>query len=74
MNQFINVAVVEKLARLQQDEWVESRSKPTRERIARALKMLDRPTGNAPQPGDSLPSGYFSVRCKEEYKQLKRGK
>ena len=73
LNQFINVAVAEKIVHLQHDEWLATRPKPTAARIARALAILDshpdRPTQNAPDPGDELPDGYASIRETDEYKQ-----
>jgi hypothetical protein len=68
LNQFINVAVAEKLSRLQHDRWVASRAKPDPARTARALAILDRDNGNAPDPGDELPEGYVSIRLSPEYK------
>ena len=64
LNQFINVAVAEKLAHLQHDEWLARRPRATSTSIARALATLDRPTGNAPEKSDRLPKGYVSVRRK----------
>jgi hypothetical protein len=58
LNQFINVAVAEKLALLEHDEWARNRRKPTRESLARALKLLDQGGGNPPEPGDEIPAGY----------------
>ena len=69
LNQFINVAVAEKLAHLQHDAWLAARPKPTAASIARALAALDRPPRNAPDAGDELPDGYESIRGNEEYKQ-----
>lgn len=69
LNQFINVAVAEKVVLLQHEEWLASRPKPTAARISRALALLDRPTRNAPDPGDELPDGYVSVRETNECKQ-----
>ena len=69
LNQFINVAVAEKIVHLQHDEWLASRPKPTAARIARALAILDRPTQHAPNPGDELPDGYVSIRGTDEYKK-----
>ncbi|MGP8226873.1 MAG: toxin-antitoxin system HicB family antitoxin, partial [Terracidiphilus sp.] len=43
LNQFINVALAEKLAHLQHDEWLAQRPQPTAAMIARALEVLDRP-------------------------------
>ncbi len=56
LNQFINVAVAEKLAALRTEGYF-------RERVARAdlpgaLKILDRlGVGNVPLPGDRMPEG-----------------
>ncbi|MGD0232473.1 MAG: hypothetical protein ABSC19_19325 [Syntrophorhabdales bacterium] len=69
LNQFINVAVAEKLAHLQHDEWLASRPKPTGARISRALAILDQPTQNPPDHGDELPDGYASIRETDGYKQ-----
>jgi hypothetical protein len=62
LNQFINVAVAEKLAHLEHEEWVRSRKKPTAKSTARALQLLDKAGQNPPEPGDELPAGYRSVR------------
>lgn len=62
LNQFINVAVAEKLAHLEHEEWVRNRKLPSRELAARALSLLDK-AGNRPvQPGDELPKGYRAKR------------
>jgi len=58
LNQFINVAVAEKLAHLQHEEWVKNRKEPTPELAAWALKLLERPSKNPVEPGDELPEGY----------------
>jgi hypothetical protein len=73
LNQFINVAVAEKLAHLQHDEWLARRPRPTAAMIARALEILDRPSGNAPASGDELPNGYISVRDTPEYRRFIHG-
>ena len=69
LNQFINVAVAEKLSRLQHERWVASRPKPDAARTARALAVLDRDNGNEPDPGDELPEGYVSIRFSPEFKK-----
>jgi exoribonuclease R len=69
LNQFINIAVAEKLVHLQHEEWLATRPKPTAARIARALAVLDRSSQNAPDSGDELPASYVSIRETEEYKQ-----
>ncbi len=69
LNQFINVAVAEKLAHLQHEEWLARRPKATSGSIAKALQILDRPTGHAPEEVDKLPKGYVSVRRKHSGKR-----
>jgi hypothetical protein len=72
LNQFINVAVAERLVHLQHEAWLAVRPEPTAAMIARALAVLDRPTGIASGDGDELPEGYESVRATKDYKQAKR--
>jgi hypothetical protein len=74
LNQFINVAVAEKLAHLQHEQWVARRAKPSADRISRALKILDRPTHNPPDPGDDLPKGYRSIQESDGYKKAVRNR
>jgi hypothetical protein len=68
LNQFINIAVAEKLAHLQHDEWLAQRPEATPATIARALAALDRQEAQAPEPGDELPQGYVSVLESAEYR------
>ncbi len=57
-----HLAVAEKLARLEHEEWSRSRKQPTRELAARALELLDK-AGNKPaEPDDALPKGYRAKR------------
>jgi hypothetical protein len=62
LNQFINVAVAEKLAHLQHEERLQRRPKITAPMIAKALGSRDRPTNHPPEAGDRLPKGYKSKR------------
>jgi hypothetical protein len=64
LNQFINVAVAEKLAHLQHDEWLSRRPQASSGSIAKALAILDRPTRDAPEESDRLPKDYVPVRRK----------
>jgi len=64
LNQFINVAVAEKLAHLQHEEWVARRPRASESAIAKALQILDRSTGHLPAEEDRLPKGYVPVRRK----------
>jgi len=61
LNQFINVAVAEKLAHLEHEEWLAGRRQVTPALIARGLAALNHPTGMAPAPEDRLPKGYGRV-------------
>lgn len=69
LNQFINLAVAEKLVHLQHENWLAARPKLTATIMADGLAALDRPSGNAPDAGDDLPDGYEPVRPSEEYRQ-----
>jgi hypothetical protein len=64
LNQFINLAVAEKLAHLQQEEWLAHRPKPNPALIAKALDILDRSTSHAAGDFDKIPDGYVAVRRK----------
>ncbi|MGB9028480.1 MAG: hypothetical protein WCC27_00055 [Acidobacteriaceae bacterium] len=64
LNQFINIAVAEKLAHLQHEEWLARRPKATGALISKALDLLDRSGGNRPEDFDKIPNGYKSVRRK----------
>jgi len=74
LNQFINLAVAEKLVHLQHDAWLAARPRPTAASISQGLAALDRLAQNAPDPGDELPVGYESIRGTDEYKQASRRK
>jgi len=62
LNQFINVAVAERVAYLQHEEWVARRAQPTQALVDKALQILDRRSKARPESGDELPRGYKSVR------------
>jgi hypothetical protein len=74
LNQFINIALAEKLAHLQHQEWLVQRPKATNALVARALDILDRPTANATADFDRLPDGYVSVRRKPSGKGVNAGR
>jgi hypothetical protein len=71
LNQFINVAVAEKLAHLEHDEWLRNRKKPNPQAIAKALYTLDHDGEQAVEQGDELPASYKSVQG--EYASLSVG-
>ena len=62
--QFIIVAVAEKLAHLQHEEWLASRPKATAEGIARALEILGQPTAASAAEDDGLPENYVQTRIR----------
>lgn len=62
LNQFINIAVAEKLAHLQHEEWLSHRPRATDALISRAMEALDRPTRHQPEEFDKIPAGYEPVR------------
>lgn len=74
LNQFINVAVAERLVHLQHEAWLAARPRPTAANVKRALAALDRPSLKAPEAGDELPEGYKSIRGTKEYKKAAAGK
>jgi hypothetical protein len=61
LNQFINLAVAEKVAHLQHDEWLARRPKASPASTAKALEILNRPTPHAPEADDSIPADYVSA-------------
>src|ERR1700742_3890416 len=61
LDEFVAAAVAEKLDRLEHFNWARNRKSPTPERLAAALELLRRPSGNAPDPGDELPPGWSSL-------------
>jgi hypothetical protein len=64
LNQFINVAVAEKVVQLEHERWVEARKNTTPISRAEALAILDRAGKNPPEEWDKLPEGYVSTRKK----------
>jgi hypothetical protein len=62
LNQFINVAVAEKLAHLQHEEWLARRPKVSDAMTARAMSILGRDTGRPTEEFDRIPAGYRAVR------------
>lgn len=62
MNQFINVAVAEKLAHLKHEEWMRNRKQPSKELAARALILLDKGGSKPVEPGDELQKSYRTKR------------
>lgn len=53
INQFVNVAVAEKLAMLQAEDFFQSRA--AKADVAAFDRLMSRPGGDPPRPGDELP-------------------
>ncbi len=70
LNQFINIAVAEKLAHLQHEEWIAQRPKVSRGLIAKALSVLDHSSNRPSDESDQLPSGYKSARRKTPARRI----
>jgi hypothetical protein len=62
LNQFINLAVAEKLAHMEHDQWLAKRPKATQALTARALAVLNKPTSKAAEDGDQIPTTYSRRR------------
>jgi hypothetical protein len=71
LNQFINIAVAEKLAHLQHEDWLAQRPKVSDSLVAKALKALDRSTGHPAEDFDRIPVGYRSGRSRFRAKETK---
>lgn len=69
LNQFINIAVAEKLAHLQHEEWLAHRPKASRILIGRALGVLNHPSNRPMDESGQLPEGYKPVRRKAPAKR-----
>jgi len=69
LNQFINLAVAEKLAHLQHEEWLARRPKISDALMTRALDVLDRSTGRPPEDFDRIPPGYRLARRRPSAKR-----
>ena len=62
LNQFINLAVAEKLAHFEHDEWVQGRKQPTQSLVDEALRVLNKTSKRGVAEGDELPKGYLTAR------------
>lgn len=62
LNQFINVAVAERLAHLEHDEWVHNRKMPNSAKTLEVMNVLDQLGSDLPDRGDELPEGYLPQR------------
>jgi hypothetical protein len=58
LNEFVNVAVAEKLAHYAHMEWLKQRQVPSDARLADTLRILRRPDSRPPDHGDELPEGW----------------
>jgi hypothetical protein len=62
LNQFINLAVAEKVARLEHAHWAENRKPVTEADRADALELLRRGGRLAPGAGDEIPAEYLALK------------
>ena len=62
LNQFINVAVAEKLAHLEHEQWMRRRKPLTEADVEEGLRLLDKAGSKPSEAGDELPKGYKTVR------------
>jgi len=58
LNQFINLAVAEKVEYLENEAWIAKRRPITQDQIDRALAVLNRKGTLPPAPGDEIPEAY----------------
>jgi len=71
LNQFINVAVAEKLAALRAEVYL--RKRRTRADVPEALKILDRlGVGNPPRRDDRIPQSYLKKAATRKNKRAAR--
>ena len=68
LNQFINLAVAEKVAYLQHEVWLAKRAQISADSVAKALRILNRPARQKPDPGDELPKGHVPQHRKQSRK------
>ena len=66
LNQFINLAVAEKLAHLEHDEWAHGRKQPTQGLVDEALRILDKTSKRTVAEGDELPAAYLVARRRKQ--------
>jgi len=62
LNQFINVAIAEKVARLEHEQWAESRKPVDAAARADALNLLRRGGKLPPAVGDEVPAEYLASK------------
>jgi hypothetical protein len=63
MNQFITLAVAEKISALKTAAYFEDRAK--RANMQEFWQLLNRDGGEPPRSGDELPTGYVSLKNRE---------
>ena len=62
LNQFIHLAVAEKVAHLEHDAWMRRRKRPSAAGMADGLRVLEVGGEEEMGVGDELPEGYLGVR------------
>ena len=66
LNQFINLAVAEKLAHLEHDDWARGRKQPTQSLIDEALRVLNKTSKRTVAENDEPPAAYLAARGRKE--------
>ena len=72
LNQFINLAVAEKVEYLENEAWIAKRRQPSRERIDKALALLNRKGTLPPASGDEIPESYKTWEREQERKTRRK--
>ncbi len=65
LNEFVNVAVAEKLAHYRHMEWLKQRNTPTDAALAEVLRTLRKPESLPQDSSDGLPDGYIREESPE---------
>jgi hypothetical protein len=72
LNQFINLAVAEKVEYLENEAWIARRRPLTQDRLSNAMALLSRPGTLPPQPGDEIPETFKSWERNQQRKTRRR--
>jgi uncharacterized protein (DUF1778 family) len=73
LNQFINLAIAEKVEYLANEAWIARPRRPlTQERIDNAVALLNRKGTLPPEPGDEIPEAYQAWERKREQSSRRR--
>ncbi|HEY4379972.1 MAG TPA: toxin-antitoxin system HicB family antitoxin [Acidobacteriaceae bacterium] len=71
LNQFINLAVAEKVEYLENEAWITRRRPPAQDRIDAAMALLTRKGGESVAGGDEVPEAYKTWE-REQQRKIRR--